>query len=212
MTGTVDLSDVLPRGVTVVHNPRWQVGIATSLACGLELAGAFGLGAGVVGLGDQPMVPAAWRAVAASGSKVAVATYGGSRGNPVRLHRWIWSELPRSGDEGARALMRARPELVDEVPCPGDPRDIDSVDDVRPVDRREIAGCPPGRRRAPLGQWPGTGPRLTSVAVEWRMRRALPRGHDQRKAISGGYGQPGGILRRLRNGERSGTVADQAHQ
>lgn len=131
VVGETPLTDVLPGSVTVVPNPDWEDGIATSLWAALEEAATFD--AVVVGLGDQPLVPAsAWSTLAsATKSAVAVATYGGRRRNPVRLARSVWPLLPRTGDEGARALMRDHPDLVVEVPCEGDPSDIDTVGDLR---------------------------------------------------------------------------------
>src|SRR5215210_7015637 len=80
VVGEGRLTAVLPPGVTVVENPRWREGIATSLAASLRHAEGAGHEAVVVGLGDQPLVPAAaWAAVAASPAAVAVATYSGRR-------------------------------------------------------------------------------------------------------------------------------------
>jgi nicotine blue oxidoreductase len=105
--------------VQFVRNDRWREGIATSMQAGVARARQDGHAAVVVGLGDQPLV-----------QTVAVATYQGQRGNPVRLSSMAWPLLPVTGDAGARVVMRRRPDLVVEVPCPGRSADIDTVDDL----------------------------------------------------------------------------------
>lgn len=131
VTGATDISALVPAKATVVDNRRWADGLATSLQLAVATARHLGLEALLVGLGDQPLVPPeAWRAVASCPAPIAVATYGGARRNPVRLHASIWEHLPSSGDQGARGLMRDQPWLVCEVPCAGDPVDVDTLEDL----------------------------------------------------------------------------------
>lgn len=133
VTGAVALAIDEPRVITV-HNAMWQSGQAGSLQLALALATDLHSDVVVVGLADQPFVPAsAWQAVAnsASTAPIVVATYDGVRGpNPVRLQRSVWPHLPTDGDGGARTVMRLRPDWVDEVACEGSAADIDTLEDL----------------------------------------------------------------------------------
>lgn len=138
VTGAVDVDHLVPDEVATVPNPGWDAGQATSVRAGIDQARRRGHDAVVVGLGDQPFVTgAAWQAVAAAEAALAVATYDGRRGHPVRLGRDVWDLLPGDGDEVGRAVMRARPQLVMEIPCDaGHTRadrtaDIDTLEDLR---------------------------------------------------------------------------------
>jgi molybdenum cofactor cytidylyltransferase len=134
VVGATDLSlDAdLRAAVHLVDNPSWQDGMAASLRAAVGAVAGDGHDALVVGLGDQPGIdPEAWRRVAAAGSAIAFARYGGRRGHPVRLAAEVWPLLPRSGETGARRMAQAHPDLVGEVPCPGSPRDVDIPADLR---------------------------------------------------------------------------------
>jgi len=130
--GSVELPrHAASEGVTYLHNEEWSTGMASSVQRALQWANERGLQSVVIGLGDQPCIPpSAWTAVARSTSPLAVATYLGARANPVKLHAEFFALVPKTGDEGARSLLRSHPELVAEVPCTGSGIDVDLVEDI----------------------------------------------------------------------------------
>ncbi|CAN5591056.1 hypothetical protein BH10ACT2_BH10ACT2_28510 [soil metagenome] len=147
VTGAVRLN--LPSGVIERHNPNWEKGQATSLACAIAAAKEAGADSLTIGLADQPQVPSsAWRAVAQAPDhhQIVIATYNGAPGpHPVRLAREVWSLLPSGGDgradEGARGLIESHPEMVHRVACAGSTADIDTVNDLHRV--AELLGRQP---------------------------------------------------------------------
>ena len=137
VTGAVDLSAQISEAkfaqanLIEVHNENWQSGMASSLQCGLAEAQRHGASSVVVGLADQPAIsPSSWQRVADATAPLAVATYNGVRGNPVRIHAELWPLLPTSGDEGARSLFRSHKDLLEEVACDGSAHDLDTSSDI----------------------------------------------------------------------------------
>jgi CTP:molybdopterin cytidylyltransferase MocA len=128
--------------VRVARNDSPDRGIASSMQTALRLLEPDAeLDGAVIGLGDQPLVGAdAYRRVGRAGddgAQLAVATYGGTRGNPVLVGRARWPEaLALRGDEGARVLLRRYGAV--EVPCDGtgEPIDVDTPSDLAALEAR----------------------------------------------------------------------------
>ena len=133
VSGAVDLSDQIG-DVEEVHNPNWKSGQRSSVITAMQFARMQGYDAIVVGLADQPFLTSqAWTNVASSTSPIAIATYNGVRGNPVRLHSSVWDtfeDLDADPDAGARSLIHLHPELVRGVVCEGNSADIDTTEDL----------------------------------------------------------------------------------
>ena len=129
-------------GVVLARARGWRRGAAHSLRAALVALEPWAqVQAVCVGLADQPLVgPDAYRRLATAhhgGAQLAVATYDGTRINPVLLARSLWPEARRlRGDVGARVLMERHE--VTEVDCTGtgDPTDVDSLDDLVTIERR----------------------------------------------------------------------------
>ena len=144
-------------GILTVHNDQWRTGMGSSLRAALRALAAPSpdadpdVGAVVVALADQPLVGAAAvaRLIAAyrAGVAVAVAAYHGQPRNPVLLAREHWPEVIATavGDQGARAFLRARPDLVTLIECAdtGSPDDIDTPADLDRVANLYRGSNPP---------------------------------------------------------------------
>jgi CTP:molybdopterin cytidylyltransferase MocA len=150
-------------GVQVVHNPQWRTGMGSSVRAALDAL--TGAGAAVIALADQPLVgpEAVRRLIQAyrSGATVAVAAYDGQPRNPVLIAAEHWPAVIASatGDKGARAFLRARPDLVTLVECggTGSPADIDTPADLARARARPRPDPPP--RSAPAPPRPAPTPR-----------------------------------------------------
>jgi CTP:molybdopterin cytidylyltransferase MocA len=122
----------VPNAVSVV-NDRPERGMRLSLRLAVLAAGdadalavllvdAPGIGAPAVDRVVRGWVP----------DRAAVATFDGRRGHPIVMAPSLWQEaLAAAGaDEGARRFLAAHPELVLEIPVPGDPHDLDTPADL----------------------------------------------------------------------------------
>jgi molybdenum cofactor cytidylyltransferase len=136
--GAVDLTDC-----GIVENPEWEEGLASSLRVGLDaLTRVSKADAALIILGDQPgvdpeVVAALIDAKRKSKAMAIVPKYRYSWGNPVLVDRTLWPRLiSLSGDDGAKRLLQAHPEWVEEVWVESlAPRDVDTmadVEDLRP--------------------------------------------------------------------------------
>jgi molybdenum cofactor cytidylyltransferase len=134
----------VPDDIVIARNEAPELGIASSLQAALRVlsdAAWKAVDAVVVGLADQPLVGAeAYRRLAlaaADGERLAVATYGGQRANPVMIARALWDEaMELTGDEGARVLVRrhgAREVRCDDT---GEPTDIDTPDELAALEQQ----------------------------------------------------------------------------
>jgi molybdenum cofactor cytidylyltransferase len=121
--------------VEIVENPRYREGQSTSLRAGLAALPPT-VEAVVLLLVDLPRVDpplvralvAAWQA---SGAPIVRPAFEGQAGNPVLFSAALLPELAAAhGDEGGRAVLRARADSVHLLPVdtPGILQDVDTWD------------------------------------------------------------------------------------
>jgi molybdenum cofactor cytidylyltransferase len=114
------------RPVTIIENPAYATGMASSLKVGLQALPSE-TDAVLVCLADMPRVGAAVldRLISAfnplEGRAICLPTWEGKRGNPVLWARRFFAEMiGLAGDVGARHLIGQYGELVAEVAMPDD--------------------------------------------------------------------------------------------
>lgn len=124
-------------GARALVNPAPERGQRSSLALAVEAADDVDALAVVlvdspgIGVGAIAAVLGAWRP-----GRIAVARFrtpdGPRRGHPTVMSPELWAQALElaAPDEGARALLGARPELVDVIDTAGDPTDLDTPEDV----------------------------------------------------------------------------------
>jgi molybdenum cofactor cytidylyltransferase len=106
--------------VTLVSNPDYAMGLASSLKAGIRAVPAESDGALIL-LGDMPGITAEHvdrlvEAFAAAPDAIVVPVHEGRQGNPVLWPRRLFSELLQlEGDAGAKRLIAAHRENVREV-------------------------------------------------------------------------------------------------
>ena len=120
-------------GAEAVENPQPELGLRSSIELAIagagECAGLMILPVDMPGVGGAAVraVIRGWRP-----DRVAMAAYPGGAGHPVLMapHMWRRALAGAADDEGARRFLDDHPDLVDLVPAPGDPADLDTPADL----------------------------------------------------------------------------------
>jgi molybdenum cofactor cytidylyltransferase len=118
------------------HAADFADGMSASLKTGIGSVPADCVAA-LICLGDMPFIQPETLdrlANAHAGQAALFPAYRGKRGNPVLLARSLFAGIMRlTGDEGARAILKAIPDQVGELPVddPGILRDVDSPDALK---------------------------------------------------------------------------------
>lgn len=162
-------------GFTVVDNPDYRQGQATSLVAGLRALPPDVDGAAVV-LGDQPLLPPGLldRLIDHFDPEAAVAVrprYAEGPGNPVLLSRELFPELLElQGDVGARDVLRRHRDRIAELDVSGwpVPRDVDTQEDYQAL----------------LLDWASLGaPDIPAICQRCGARMSARRTHDRLRPV-----------------------------
>jgi len=123
---------------TVIINPDYRKGHSSSLQAGLNAVSADTDGALFL-LGDQPFVTVETinrliLTFSVRPSSLVIPTFCGKKGNPVLVHRSIFSMLQKiTGDTGPRILFDRLREQIQEVDVsdPGIHIDMDTMEEYQ---------------------------------------------------------------------------------
>jgi molybdenum cofactor cytidylyltransferase len=135
------------RPLTIVVNPLWEEGMASSLRAGLAHVSAV-VDAALFVPADMPRLsPALLRTIVAQwragGALIAVPTCNGKRGNPVLFARPLFADLlALHGDQGGRALFagHAHEIALIETGDAGVLFDVDTPDDYSKLQPMPLEG------------------------------------------------------------------------
>ena len=136
VSGAVDLSTAIAGlDVSIVENPRWSEGMASSISAGVAWMSEQAVDAAFIAVCDQPHVTASlFRAMLAARERdvkgIVACSYSGTTGIPVLFDRQYFALLQQlTGQEGAKKILHAHAADVAIVPFPEGATDIDTEDD-----------------------------------------------------------------------------------
>ena len=121
---------------TIIENPHWQQGMASSVRAGVTAAGDYD--AVLLLPCDQPAVtPFHLALLIANGEeKIAASVYTGHTGAPAIFPRKYFPELlALEGDSGARQLLQMHKQDVVEVPLENGELDLDTPESLEAIRR-----------------------------------------------------------------------------
>jgi molybdenum cofactor cytidylyltransferase len=128
--------------VTVIHNPDWQQGMATSVKAGItQLQKTPDISTAIIMLCDQPFVDALLlqqllQTQLQTGKGIIACAYRDTLGVPVLFHQEYFAALlDLTGDQGAKKLLAMYPNDVASVDFPKGGVDIDTIADYEGLTR-----------------------------------------------------------------------------
>lgn len=135
------------RPVLVAENPAWAEGMASSVRTGIAMLQQFSrsLDAALITLCDQPafsadVIARLVQRQRATGRSIVAAHYNGRNAAPALFLRQHFPALAAlTGEEGARALLNAHPELVAVENLPELAVDLDTPADYAAAQSRRPA-------------------------------------------------------------------------
>lgn len=126
--------DNLP--VQICHNSRWQEGMSSSIAAGMEALAKSSIDAVIVALIDQPLITSEIynRLIAKyhQTQQAAIAsTYAGTLGVPALFDRSLFAELVNmKGKGGAKELLKRHSQPKYNLAVPQAAIDLDTPEDL----------------------------------------------------------------------------------
>jgi molybdenum cofactor cytidylyltransferase len=130
------------KGVSIVLNPNWETGLASSLATGIEVAQAMGCDGALVMTTDQPLIDASSLAslirAFGPGRRIVASSYDDIVGVPAVFGAEHFDSLMQlQGDEGAGRWLRARLADVTHIKIDTASVDIDTPADVERLESHQ---------------------------------------------------------------------------
>lgn len=129
--------------VEMVENPRWNEGMGTSIACGVQVMQQQGAAGAILMLADQPLVTTAMldRLVElheTTGQPIVASEYSETVGVPVLFGRAFFENLLNlPPDQGCKKTIQSNRAAAILVACPEAEMDVDT-----PADYQRLRAMP----------------------------------------------------------------------